>query len=65
MTTSPSPTIDAQLPAVHLGRAAGGPLLADVLDQDLLAEMVTGGYVRVQVHPSLPYVIHNYGEDTA
>jgi RNA ligase len=50
-------SIAAQLP--------DGPPLADVLDESLLAEMVQIGYVRVQVHPDLPYVIHNYTEKAA
>jgi RNA ligase len=34
----------------------------DLFDQDLLGEMVTGGYVRVQQHPALPLSILNYSE---
>src|SRR3954449_120205 len=31
-------------------------------DPTLLAEMVGGGYIRTQTHPSLPLLIHNYTE---
>ncbi|GAA2599217.1 hypothetical protein GCM10010399_32450 [Dactylosporangium fulvum] len=31
-------------------------------DPALLADMVSGGYVRTQHHPSLPLLIHNYTE---
>ncbi|WP_433057118.1 RNA ligase [Dactylosporangium sp. CS-033363] len=34
----------------------------ELCDPALLADMVTGGYVRTQTHPSLPLVIHNYTE---
>jgi RNA ligase len=47
------------------GSLPDGPSLGDVLDEELLAEMVVGGYVRVQTHPVLPYVIHNYTEKAA
>ncbi|WP_433083946.1 RNA ligase [Dactylosporangium sp. CA-052675] len=36
----------------------------DLCDPKLLAEMVGGGYIRTQKHPSLPLVIHNYTEKT-
>jgi RNA ligase len=35
---------------------------ADLFDQDLLGEMIAGGYVRVQQHPTLPLSILNYTE---
>src|SRR5512142_1407263 len=38
------------------------PTLSGLFDAGLLAAMVDGGYVRVQRHPSLPLVIHNYTE---
>ncbi|WP_432835769.1 RNA ligase [Dactylosporangium sp. CA-092794] len=31
-------------------------------DPKLLADMVSGGYIRTQRHPSLPLLIHNYTE---
>lgn len=34
----------------------------DLFDQDLLGEMISGGYVRVQQHPVLPLSILNYTE---
>jgi RNA ligase len=37
-------------------------LLADVLDPAELATAVENGHVRVQRHPSRPYVIYNYTE---
>ncbi|WP_433215764.1 RNA ligase [Dactylosporangium sp. CS-047395] len=36
----------------------------ELCDPALLADMVTGGYIRTQIHPSLPLVIHNYTEKT-
>ena len=37
-------------------------LLADVLDPAELAAAVETGHVRLQRHPSRPYVIYNYTE---
>lgn len=37
----------------------------ELFDPKLLAEMVSGGYVRTQTHPTLPLVIHNYSEKAA
>jgi RNA ligase len=34
----------------------------ELCDPKLLAEMLSGGYIRVQRHPSLPLLIHNYTE---
>jgi RNA ligase len=34
----------------------------ELCDPTLLADMVTGGYIRTQRHPSLPLLIHNYTE---
>jgi RNA ligase len=39
--------------------------LADVIDLQLLNEMLDGGYVRKQVHPTEPYSILNYTEKAA
>lgn len=39
--------------------------LNTLLDPTLLAEMVAGGYVRVQTHPTLPLAIYNYSEKAA
>lgn len=36
--------------------------LSDLMDPTLLDEMLAGGYVRLQVHPSAPYTIVNYTE---
>ncbi|MEU7865926.1 RNA ligase [Dactylosporangium sp. NPDC049140] len=36
----------------------------ELCDPALLAEMVGGGYIRTQNHPSLPLLIHNYTEKT-
>jgi putative RNA ligase len=36
--------------------------LSDLMDMGLLDEMLRGGYVRSQSHPSLPYDILNYTE---
>ncbi|GAA3276466.1 2'-5' RNA ligase [Dactylosporangium vinaceum] len=36
----------------------------ELCDPKLLADMVTGGYIRTQTHPSLPLLIHNYTEKT-
>jgi RNA ligase len=33
-------------------------------DPKLLADMVSGGYIRTQTHPTLPLLIHNYTEKT-
>ncbi|MEV0091386.1 RNA ligase [Streptomyces sp. NPDC050738] len=38
------------------------PHLNDLVDPDLLAQSISAGYVREQVHPSLPYRILNYTE---
>lgn len=35
---------------------------SDLFDQELLGEMVAGGYVRTQQHPTLPLSILNYTE---
>ena len=40
-------------------------LLSDLLDSDLLNEMLDQGYVRRQVHPSMPLAIFNYTEKAA
>lgn len=40
-------------------------LLSDLLDMDELAEMFDQGYVRRQVHPSMPLAIYNYTEKAA
>jgi RNA ligase len=37
-------------------------LLADVLDPAELAAAVENGHVRLQRHPSRPFVIYNYTE---
>jgi RNA ligase len=34
----------------------------ELCDPALLADMVGGGYIRIQNHPSLPLLIHNYTE---
>jgi RNA ligase len=34
----------------------------DLCDPQLLADMIGGGYIRTQRHPSLPLLIHNYTE---
>ncbi|MFG2036611.1 RNA ligase [Dactylosporangium sp. NPDC048998] len=34
----------------------------ELCDPKLLADMVGGGYIRIQRHPSLPLLIHNYSE---
>jgi RNA ligase len=36
--------------------------LNELLDRDLLDEMLAGGYVRTQFHPTLPLQIFNYAE---
>lgn len=36
----------------------------ELCDPKLLADMVGGGYIRTQRHPSLPLLIHNYTEKT-
>lgn len=38
--------------------------LEDLLDAELLGEMIEGGYIRSQTHPSLPLRIFNYSEKT-
>ncbi|WP_329124606.1 RNA ligase [Streptomyces sp. NBC_01465] len=38
------------------------PHLSDLVDLDLLAQSISAGYVREQVHPSLPLRILNYTE---
>ncbi|GAA1365731.1 RNA ligase [Streptomyces beijiangensis] len=38
------------------------PNLSDLVDLDLLAQSISAGYVREQVHPSLPLRILNYSE---
>jgi len=40
----------------------GTTLLANILDTDLLAAMLAGGYVRAQRHPELPLLIYGYTE---
>lgn len=39
--------------------------LTELFDIDLLLEMLDGGYVRTQRHPTLPLVIFNYTETAA
>lgn len=39
--------------------------LGELLDQDLLAAMLEQGYVRRQIHPTLPLSILNYSEKAA
>lgn len=34
--------------------------LSELMDGQLLTQMLTEGYVKSQVHPTLPYVIYNY-----
>jgi RNA ligase len=36
----------------------------ELCDPALLADMIGGGYIRTQRHPSLPLLIHNYTEKT-
>jgi len=38
--------------------------VSDIMDERLLAQMLSGGYVKAQTHPSLPYVIYNYTAST-
>jgi RNA ligase len=40
-------------------------LISDVIDTEMLAEMLDQGYVRRQVHPSMPLAIYNYTEKAA